>query len=85
MTVRLVADVHNVLAVQATDLHTALRQVAAEGWSHVILDGKLFDCDGLTETTISVKGEVIDGWYVGKQRHFGANIQTVIRPDGQPV
>jgi len=51
-----------VLASQATDLHTMLRRVAAEGWSHVILDGNLFDCDGLTETTISVKGEVIDGW-----------------------
>src|SRR6266498_708924 len=37
-----------VLAAQATDLHTALRRVAAEGWSHVILDGKLFDCDGMT-------------------------------------
>ncbi len=74
-----------VLAAQATDLHTVLRRVAAEGWSHVILDGKLLDCDGLTETTISVKGEVIDGWYAGKQRHFGANIQAVIRPDGLPV
>jgi len=74
-----------VLAAQATDLHTALRRVAAEGWSHVILDGKLFDCDGLTETTISVKGEVIDGWYAGKPRHFGANIQAVIRPDGLPA
>jgi hypothetical protein len=44
-----------VLAAQAQDLHTALRRVAADGWSYVILDGKLFDCDRLTETTISVK------------------------------
>src|SRR5687767_4382223 len=41
-----------VLAAQAEDLHTALKRVAAEGWSHVILDGKLFDCDRLTETAI---------------------------------
>ena len=39
-----------VLAAQATDLHTALRRAAGDGWSHVILDGKLFDCDRLTET-----------------------------------
>ncbi|WP_050563163.1 transposase family protein [Salinispora vitiensis] len=52
-----------VLAAQAIDLHTALRQTAADGWSHVILDGKLFDCDRLAETTLSVKGEVIDAWF----------------------
>jgi hypothetical protein len=34
-----------VLAAQALDLHTALRRVADDGWSHVIQDGKLFDCD----------------------------------------
>ena len=49
-----------VLAAQAQDLHTALRRVGAEGWSYAILDGKVFDCDRLTETTLSVKGEVID-------------------------
>ncbi|WP_223884381.1 transposase family protein [Micromonospora craniellae] len=48
-----------VLAAQATDLHTALRRAAADGWPYVILDGKLFDCDRLTETTLSVKGETI--------------------------
>lgn len=74
-----------VLAAQARDLHTALRRVAAEGWSHVILDGKLFDCDRLTETTISVKGESIDAWYSGKHREFGANIQAIMRPDGLPI
>src|SRR4051794_35899976 len=41
-----------VLAARASDLHTVLRQMAADGWSHVILDGKLFDCDRLTETTL---------------------------------
>ena len=45
-----------VLAAQAQDLHTVLRRAAADGWSFVILDGKLFDCDRLTETTLSVKG-----------------------------
>ncbi|MEU5942755.1 transposase family protein [Micromonospora sp. NPDC047548] len=57
-----------VLAGQAQDLHTALRRVAADGWSYVILDGKLFDCDRVAETTISVKGDTIDAWYSGKHR-----------------
>jgi hypothetical protein len=74
-----------VLAAQATDLHTALRRVADDGWSHVILDGKLFDCDRLTETAVSVKGETIDAWYSGKHRDFGANIQAITRPDGLPI
>lgn len=74
-----------VLAAQAADLHTALRRAAADGWSHVILDGKLFDCDRLTETTLSVKGEVVDAWYSGRHRDFGANIQAIMRPDGLPI
>ncbi|MEU6024605.1 transposase family protein [Micromonospora sp. NPDC047134] len=74
-----------VLAAQAEDLHTALRRAAADGWSHVILDGKLFDCDRLTETALSAKGDQIDAWYSGKHRDHGANIQAVIRPDGLPI
>jgi hypothetical protein len=74
-----------VLAAQAADLHTALSRVADVGWSYVILDGKLFDCDRLTETTLSVKGETIDAWYSGKHRDFGANVQGVMRPDGLPI
>jgi hypothetical protein len=74
-----------VLAAQAQDLHTALKRVAADGWSHVILDGKLFDCDRLTETTLSTKGEMIDAWFSGKHRDFGANIQAIIRPAGLPI
>ncbi|MEU4219859.1 hypothetical protein [Actinoplanes sp. NPDC026623] len=54
-----------VLAAQPHDLHTALRHVAGDGWAYVILDGKLFDCDRLTETTLSTKGESIDVWYSG--------------------
>ena len=71
-----------VLAARAPDLHEALQQVADDGWAFVILDGKLFDCDRLAETTTSVKGETIDAWYSGKHRDFGANIQAVMRPDG---
>jgi len=39
---RYVAEGIKVLTAQAPDLHTALQRVADEGWSHVILDGKLF-------------------------------------------
>jgi DDE superfamily endonuclease/Helix-turn-helix of DDE superfamily endonuclease len=74
-----------VLAAQAQDLHTALRRAAGDGWSHVILDGKLFDCDRLTETTVSVKGDTIDAWYSGKHRDFGANVQAIMLPDGLPI
>lgn len=74
-----------VLAAQAQDLHTALKRVAADGWSHVILDSKLFACDRLTEITLSVKGETIDAWYSGKHRDFGANVQAIMRPDGSPI
>jgi DDE superfamily endonuclease/Helix-turn-helix of DDE superfamily endonuclease len=82
---RYVAEAVAVLAAQTPTLHEALRRVAADGWSHVILDGKLFDTDRLAETTISVKGEIIDAWYSGKHRDFGANIQAVMRPDGLPI
>jgi len=57
---RYVAEGIAVLSTQAPDLHDALRRVADAGWSHVILDGKLFAADRLTETTTSVKGEPID-------------------------
>jgi hypothetical protein len=33
------------VARRAPTLHDALSRVAADGWSHVILDGKLFDTD----------------------------------------
>jgi DDE superfamily endonuclease/Helix-turn-helix of DDE superfamily endonuclease len=82
---RYLAEGITVLAARASDLHTALRRVAADGWAYVLLDGKLFACDRLTETTLSVKGQTIDAWYSGKHRDFGANIQAVMRPDGLPV
>ncbi|MGZ6772822.1 MAG: transposase family protein [Mycobacteriaceae bacterium] len=82
---RYVAEAVRVLAAQTPTLHEALTRVAVDGWSHVILDGKLFDTDRVAETTTSVKGETIDAWYSGKHRDFGANIQAVMRPDGLPI
>lgn len=84
-TYRYLAEGIKVLVTQAPDLHQALQRVAAEGWSHVILDGKLFRTDRLAETTTSIKGKTIDAWYSGKHRDFGANIQAIMRPDGLPI
>src|SRR4029450_8187015 len=74
-----------VLAAQAPDLHEALQEVAEQGWSHVVVDGKLIRTDRCAETTESVKGETINAWYSGKHRARGGNVQPVIRPDGQPI
>ncbi|WP_239676304.1 transposase family protein [Natronosporangium hydrolyticum] len=41
-----------VLADGAPDLHQALRRVADQGWSHIILDGKILRTDRLAETTL---------------------------------
>lgn len=78
-------EVMTVLAAQAPDLHEALQHVAAQGWSHVILDGKVFRSDRVAETTTSTKGSTIHSWYAGKHRAFGGNIQAVMRPDGHPI
>uniref|UniRef100_UPI003EBADE4D transposase family protein n=1 Tax=Micromonospora tulbaghiae TaxID=479978 RepID=UPI003EBADE4D len=82
---RYVAEAVRVLAAQTPTLHDALTRVAADGWSHVILDGKLFDTDRLAETIATVKDDTIDAWYSGKHRDFGANIQAIMRPDGLPI
>jgi hypothetical protein len=74
-----------VLAAQASDLHEALQETAEQGWSHVVVDGKLIRTDRCAETTTSVKGETINAWYSGKHRAPGGNVQAVIRPDGQPI
>ena len=74
-----------VLAAQAPDRHEALAEVAEQGWSHVVLDGKLIRTDRCAETTQSVKGETINAWYSGKHRAPGGNVQAVIRPDGVPI
>jgi DDE superfamily endonuclease len=82
---RYLAEGIKVLTAEAPDLHAALQRVADDGWSHVILDGKLFATDRLAETATSVKGKTIDAWYSGKHRDFGANIQAIMRPDGLPI
>lgn len=75
----------DVLAEQAPDLHEALEQVADQGWSHVVVDGKVFRTDRCAETTTSAKGETINTWYSGKHRAPGGNVQAVMRPDGLPI
>jgi hypothetical protein len=78
-------EVVEVLAGQAPELAEALERVSGDGWSHVILDGKIVDTDRCRAKTVSRKGEVIDLWYSGKRHDFGGNIQAVMRPDGFPV
>lgn len=75
----------DVLAAQAPDLHEQLQRGHDEGWSHVILDGKVVSTDRLRRTTTSTKGRSIDAWYSGKTRDFGGNIQALTRPDGLPI
>ena len=78
-------EVVTVLAAQAPDLHEALTEVATQGWSHVVLDGKVFRTDRCAETTTSTKGETINAWYSGKHRAPGGNVQALMRPDGLPI
>jgi hypothetical protein len=78
-------EVLYVLSAQAPDLIEALQRVQTEGWSHVILDGKIVDSDRCRQKTVSKKGNLIDAWYSGKTHDFGGNIQAVMRPDGLPV
>lgn len=51
-----------VLAAQAPELIAAVERVAAEGWSHVVLDGTVVASDRCAATTTSSKGEQIDRW-----------------------
>ncbi|WP_222598588.1 hypothetical protein [Lentzea tibetensis] len=57
---RYLAEMIDVLAGQAPELHDALRRAKDDGASHVVPDGKLFVTDRLGEKTTSVKGEQID-------------------------
>jgi hypothetical protein len=75
----------DVLAARAPDLHAALARGQDEGWSHVVLDGKVVATDRLRVKTVSRKGTTIDAWYSGKTRDFGGNVQALTRPDGLPV
>jgi hypothetical protein len=52
-------------------LDEALEKAAADGVPYLILDGKVIECDQLTEPTISKKGHESDAWYSGKSHGFG--------------
>jgi hypothetical protein len=82
---RYIDEVITVLAQQAPELAEALERAKGEGFSHVILDGKVIETDRCKEPAISVKGEVIDLWYSGKARRHGGNIQAVTAPGGFPL
>jgi DDE superfamily endonuclease len=82
---RYLDEVIFVLAEQAPDLREVLERAQDQGFSHVILDGKIVPCDRCKEPAVSVKGEVIDLWYSGKAHAHGANIQAVMTPDGFPL
>jgi DDE superfamily endonuclease len=75
----------DVLAGQAPDLHEALQRAVADGLSHLVLDGKVFDSDRCGLKITSVKGTQIDEWYSGKTSDFGGNIQALCEPDGLPI
>ena len=82
---RYLDEVIAVLAAEAPGLRQALERAKDEGFSHVILDGKIIPCDRCKEPVISVKGEVIDLWYSGKAHTHGGNIQAVLAPGGFPL
>lgn len=82
---RYLDEVIEVLAAQAPDLRQALERAKDEGFSHVILDGKIIPADRCKEPTISVKGQAIDLWYSGKAHTHGGNIQAVLAPTGFPL
>lgn len=74
-----------VLAATTPRLHDALHQAATDGYTFVILDGKVFTGDRCASTVIGKKNKPVHAWYSGKHRAFGANIQAIIRPDGLPL
>ncbi len=78
-------EIIDVLAAEAPELHDALERAKADGYSHLILDGKIVDTDRLHIKTISKKGKVIDLWYAGKTHDFGGNIQAIMAPKGIPL
>jgi DDE superfamily endonuclease len=82
---RYLDEVIAVLADEAPDLREALERAKDEGFSHVILDGKVIACDRCKEPAVSVHGEAIDLWYSGKAHAHGGNVQAVLAPDGFPL
>jgi len=82
---RYLAEVIDVLSVQAPGLREALERAVAEGTPYVILDGKIVDADRCHEKKVSRKGAEIDLWYSGKKKDFGGNVQALFYPDGRPM
>jgi DDE superfamily endonuclease len=82
---RYVDEAIAVLAEQAPDLRQALERAQDQGFSHIVLDGKIIPCDRCKEPAVSVKGQVIDLWYSGKAHTHGGNIQAVTAPGGFPL
>ena len=82
---RYVAEAVDVLSARAPGLAQALERAMAEGAPFVVLDGKVFETDRLTETVTSVKGEDINAWYSGKKHRPGASVQAVMLPGGLPI
>ena len=72
----------DVLAAQAPDLHSALAQGKAAGWSHVTLDGTLIPTD---RCRVKNHDTGHDLWFSGKHGAHGGNVQVVCDPDGHPV
>jgi hypothetical protein len=81
---RYLDEVVIVLAEQAPDLREALERAKNEGFSRLILDGKIIPSDRCKEPAVSVRGEVIDLRYSGKAHAHGGNVQAV-PPDGSPL
>ena len=63
----------------------ALERARHEGFSHVILDGKVIACDRCKEPAVSVRGEVIDLWYSGKVHAHGGKRPGGARPGRVPA
>ena len=82
---RYVDEAVDVLSAQAPGLDEALRRALADGAPYVILDGKIFETDRLSETVTSAKGQEIDAWHSGKKHRPGANVQAVMLPGGLPA
>jgi DDE superfamily endonuclease len=82
---RYIDEAITVLAQRAPGLADALERARDEGFSHVILDGKIIPADRCKEPAISVKGQVIDLWYSGKAHIHGGNVQAVLAPGGFPL
>ena len=58
---RYLHEVVDVLADQAPDLHEALERAVADGWPHLVLDGKVFATRMAARLTPWVRGEGRDG------------------------